>query len=247
MLIEPHFGIKGVGSADPVDCGLDFSSVGGFSASGGRVISAVKFEDIAGGVFDDVFTFDEITVAQTDFPAGRQAVKLFGRVFHKVVPLDVQYFGEGNLACSGGWIFRIVNRFEHFSLSVRIIGQDDFERIEDGHDTRRGFVEVFAQAVFEEGIIDGAVEFVDADDLAEIADGLWGIAASPQPAQGRHSRVIPAADAVFLDQPQQFSFAHQGIGEIETGKLNLTGMMDAQLVQKPVVKRPVIFKLESTN
>ena len=65
---------------------------------------------------------------------------------------------------------------------------------------------------------------------------------------GRHARIIPAADRTFLHQLQQPSLAHNRIGEIETGKLDLLRMAgNRQLLEKPVIQRPVVFKLKGAD
>ena len=101
--------------------------------------------------------------------------------------------------------------------------------------------------MFQQRNIDRAVEFIDADDLAEIADRLRRISSPPQPAKRRHARIIPAVDKFLLHQLQQFAFAHHGIGQIQPGKFDLLGMIDAQLVKEPVVQRPMILKFQRAD
>ena len=76
-----------------------------------------------------------------------------------------------------------------------------------------------------------------ADALAEIPDRLRGIPAPAQTGKRRHSRIIPSADQTFLHQLQEFSFAHHRIGQIQPGEFDLLGMIDPQLIEKPVVER----------
>ena len=49
--------------------------------------------------------------------------------------------------------------------------------------------------------------------------------------------------ASFHEKPE-VSFAQNGIGDVESGKLYLPRMVYAQLLAKPVVERPVIFITE---
>ena len=73
------------------------------------------------------------------------------------------------------------------------------------------------------------------------------IAAPAHAGNGGHSRVVPAVDKVFLDELQEFAFAHHGIGEIQAGKFDLLRVVDAELVEEPVVERPVVFKFEGAD
>ena len=65
--------------------------------------------------------------------------------------------------------------------------------------------------MFQQCNINGAVELVDPDTFAEVADGPGRIAATPKAADGRHSRVIPSADQPVLHQLLELALAHNGI------------------------------------
>jgi hypothetical protein len=55
------------------------------------------------------------------------------------------------------------------------------------------FIEVFPDAVLQQGHVHDAVALGHTDAVAEIADGGRGVAPAPQAADGGHARVVPAA------------------------------------------------------
>ena len=78
----------------------------------------------------------------------------------------------------------------------------------------------------------------------EVADGLGRVAAPAQAAERRHARVVPAATWPSVDQPQQLALAHHRVGEVQARELDLPRAVDAQLVEEPVVERPVVLVLQ---
>ena len=97
------------------------------------------------------------------------------------------------------------------------------------------YSDLFSSNAQADAISDGAVKFVYADNSAKISDGCGLIASSSHTCDGRHARVVPAVDKIFLDQSQKFAFAHNGIGEIEAGEFDLLRMIDAKLIEEPVI------------
>ena len=78
-----------------------------------------------------------------------------------------------------------------------------------------------------------------------IASGV--IAAPPDAGERGHARIVPAADVAFLHQREQLALAEQGVGEVEAVELDLLRMVDAELLDVPVVERAVVFKLERAD
>ena len=54
-------------------------------------------------------------------------------------------------------------------------------------------------------------------------------------------------DMPIPNQLQQLALAHHRVGQIEAGKLDLLGMIDVQLIEKPVVQRAMVFKLQRAD
>ena len=101
-VVEADLGVEGVLGGDPVQGALDLAAVGGVAALGGGIVGAAELGDVAVGVLDDVGAGDEVGVAEADFLAGGEAEELLGWVFAEVVSLDVEGFGEGDLAFARG-------------------------------------------------------------------------------------------------------------------------------------------------
>ena len=160
--------------------GLDLSAVRAVAASRGGVVGAAKLDHLARVVLDHVHAGDEVRVSQSHLAPRRHAEELARRVFHEVLPLDVQLAGEGHLASPGLWVFGVIDRVELLDLALGIIGDDYLERVQHSQHSRACLVEVFAQAVIEQGDVHGADELRHADALHEVADGLGRVAAPPQ-------------------------------------------------------------------
>ena len=82
----------------------------------------------------------------------------------------------------------------------------------------------------------------------EIADRLGRHAAPPQPRQRRHARIVPPLDALLRHQLGQKAFRQHGITEIEPREFILPRpRRHRQIVEQPVVKRPVILEFQRAD
>ncbi len=138
-------------------------------------------------------------------------------------------------------------RLELFDLTFRIVIDHHPQRVKNRHGPGRAVVEVFANATFEKTDIDTAALFRNTDSFTEVANRRRGIAAPAQTGQSRHAGIVPAADMAAFHQFQQLALAHHRIIDVEPSKLDLLGMMNLQLVEKPIVEGPVIFEFQSTD
>ena len=84
-------------------------------------------------------------------------------------------------------------------------------------------VQVLAHAVLQQRDVDQVFVLGHADLVDEVAHGFGRIAAPAHPAQGGHARVIPAAHMPAFDQLLEEALAHDGIGHVQAGKLDLAG------------------------
>ena len=50
-----------------------------------------------------------------------------------------------------------------------------------------------------------------------------------------------------LHQLQQLALAHHRVGQVEPRELDLLRVVDAQLVEEPVVERPVVLELQRAD
>ena len=169
-------------------------------------------------------------------------------VLHEVFPLDIELFRELHLSLAVTLILGIVDRVEQVGLSVfRIVVDDQFDRVEDAHDSRRHLVEMLASRLFEPHHLNSTVELCDPDPLAECADGLRSVAASTQTADRRHPRIVPASHEVAFDQFEEFPLAHHHVVEVQPSELVLVRSVNAKLLDEPVVEDAVRFEFERAD
>ncbi len=132
-----------------------------------------------------------------------------------------------------------------FGPIVGVVVEHDLERVEDGHCTRRAYVQVLADEVLEQAHIHEVLAFGDADLVAEPADGFGRVAAAPHAAERRHARVVPAVDVAFVDELQQLALAHHRVAQVEPCELDLPGRSrHGHVVDQPVVEWTMILELE---
>ena len=81
--------------------------------------------------------------------------------------------------------------------------------------------QVFAGAKFQQGYIDQIIPFGNPDAGAEFPDGFRGVPTSAQSGDGWHPGIVPPVYMLFIDQLQELALAHDGVGEVETGKFIL--------------------------
>ena len=93
----------------------------------------MDFDDFVGLVLDDGLAGDEVGVAKADFGAGGETVILLGGDFAEIVLFDEEDLGEGDGAGADGFVGGVVDGFHGLGEIGGVVGDDDFERVEDGH------------------------------------------------------------------------------------------------------------------
>ena len=108
-------------------------------------------------------------------------------------------------------------------------------------------VEVLAHAVLQVRYLHQVLALGYAYAVAEVANRLGRVAASPHARQGGHARVVPAAHVALLHQAQQLALAHDGVGDVEPGELALARMHARQFqrLQDPFVEGAVNLELQA--
>ena len=226
---------------------LNFAPVRALTAARFRVVIAVNLDDVPVRVLDAVFARNVVSVTQTHFFARRQAEILLRRVFHKVVALDVKRFRERDFARSVRFVFRVVDGGQRLRLAFRIVVDDQLDRVQHRHSSERRLVQDFAEAVFEDGRFDRAVELRDADRLAEETNRFRRVTAAAEPANRRHARVVPTGDVTALDEFDQLALAHHRVSQVQARELDLLRTINAEFVQEPFVQRTVMLEFERAN
>ena len=101
--------------------------------------------------------------------------------------------------------------------------------------------------MLQHGYVNHAITLGYANTLAEISNRFRRIAAPPKAGKRRHPRIIPACDVFLPYQLKQPALAQHRVSEIEASEFNLLRMMNIELIEKPVVKRSVIFEFQRTD
>src|SRR5262249_19951571 len=166
MVVQAHLSRDGMCRRDPVNGALDLAPVWSPSAPGGRVIRTAQFHHLAGTLVLHYSRAGEIVgVAQAHLAARGQTEKLPGRVLTKIIAYDIQHARERHLARAHTLVFGIIDRLQFLHLAFRIVLDDHAQGAQDSHHTLGPLVEIFAQAVFEQGDVDHAVPFRYANAL----------------------------------------------------------------------------------
>ena len=142
-------------------------------------------------------------------------------------------------------ILRVVDRVELLRRPLRVVLDHELQRAQHRHPARRGLVQMLADRMVEHRDIDEAVGAGDADPAGKIADRRRRHAAPAQPGQGRHARIVPAVDPALADQLGQKPLRQHRVVDVEPRELVLPRpRRHRQIVEQPVVERPVILEFE---
>ena len=225
---------------------LDLAAIGGVAAAGIGVIRRVNFLDAAVGGLLAAGAGDKIRTLQTALRAVWVQALVLGDGFgEEIVRLDPDLAGERDGVRALFGMDGVVFDLERLRLALRIVRDDELHRAQNGHGALCRVVEIFAQAVLQKRVFHSVGGLRHADALAEIADGVAGVASSSQTAERRHTRIVPAGDIILLDQLAQLALGHDGVVDAETGKLDLPGLGgNGDIVYHPVVQRAVRLEFQ---
>ena len=187
---------------------LDAAAVA--AAFGVRQIGANQFGDLPVGPPDHLVATDDVGVAQPHMGARGQPLPLRRRRCGEVLPVDVEQRPERQAAPAQLRTARMPRGFQGFA-GAGVVGYAHPQGIDHAHALGRGFLQVPTDAELQQLHLHLVVLLGDPNAAAEVADGLGPHAASPQPRQARHARVVPALHQAFADQPLQQPFAHHPV------------------------------------
>src|SRR5690554_7201040 len=213
----------------------------------------MNFADATVSVFFIVLALNDVGAFEADFATGAQAEILLGRLFHEVVALDVNLATEGQFTGAHRFVLGVVHGFHHLHLSLGIVGNDDFHRVEHSIYAHGPLVEVLAHTVLQQGNVDHIVAPCHTHAVGKHANAFGGVAPAAQARNGGHTGIVPARNDALLHQFEQLALTHYGVVEVEAGKFDLTGtycrgvFAFQNLVEEPVVKGAVHLKLEGAN
>ncbi len=215
----------------------------GVLAQGVVVDAGAQLDDVAGVVFHHLVAAQYVAVAQTHFAAQGQALPASGGHFGKVISFDDDFRADGHFAAAE---FRVL-RVEVGAAALRAVevGNHHLERIQHRHDPWRTRFQIVAHGGFQHRHIDDVFALGNADALGEFPQPFWRITTTTHAGNGGHARVVPAADALLVDQLQQLALAGNRVVQLQPGKFGLLRVAgDGDVVQHPVVQRAMVFKFQ---
>ena len=124
----------------PVNGALDLAAVHRHAVAGLKVSRAADFHDLAVVVLDDLVALDDIRAHQTNLAVRLETLELRRRNLREIALFDIQLTGERNLAAACFLIARIVRHFELLALTLRIVSDNQLDRLGDCHAAQRGLV-----------------------------------------------------------------------------------------------------------
>ena len=143
------------------------------------------------------------------------------------------------------------------------VTQCHFQGIQHTHGTGCYLVQVVANRMLQHGHIDDAVAACNPDTLTEITNRSGSEPPASHAGQGRHARIIPAADHARFNHFFEIALAHHGVIQPQLGKFCLlrkhiveiricqiagcTQAMNIEIVQYPVVQRAMIFEFQGAQ
>ena len=145
-------------------------------------------------------------------------------------------------------MLRMKLNLKFFALSLGVVINNDLERAKNSHCTGSLGIEVVSYASFKQAVINHAVRLGNTYPVNEIPYGGGTVATPSHAAKSNHSRIIPSGNNSLVNHFEKLSLARYTIVDIKTGKLNLSRrLFKTDLLNNPVVKRSVIFKLKRTK
>ena len=163
----------------------------------------------------------KIGIHQTYFVARVKTFVFFGRFYHEIFSLNVQFFAKRYFSGSQSFIFHVVRSFQLFDLTFRIIVNDQFYRIQDRHHTGTFQFQIFTDAVLQHSIVHRAVCLGHTTQFHKHLDGFRCKSSSSQSGDGYQTRIIPAVYDTLFYQTFDITFSGYHIGQVQFCKFNL--------------------------
>ncbi|CNT75841.1 Uncharacterised protein [Salmonella enterica subsp. enterica serovar Bovismorbificans] len=234
--------------ANPVDYAFHFTPVSRIFTQRIGIIGTEDGGDIPFGILLYALRFNDVGITQTHFFAHHQTLVLLVRFFAEICAIDPDLTAKRHFTAAHLRFIRMVRHGNHFALTLRVVFDNQFYRIDYRHCARRVFVQIFANAGFQRRHLNGVVLLGDADAFAELPNGGRGIAATAQTGNSRHTRIVPAFDVFVGHQQIQLTLGHHGVFQIQAREFVLARVnRNGDVVQHPVVQTTVILELQRTQ
>jgi hypothetical protein len=139
----------------------------------------------------------------------------------------------------------MIRHSQHHGLSK--ISQRQSKRLHDTHRPGRVLVEMVPYGTLQHRHIDRPVRAGGTDLFTEMPYGGGGITSAPKTRDSWHAGVVPSGDDILINQLLQLALARDGVAGIEPGKLDLSRLWGTGRFYEPIVKRPMILKLQRAD
>ncbi len=191
-----------------MNCPLNLAPIWRVTTTSLWIISTVNFfHHPAFGVFYKIYAADDIAVSQAYLAIRRQSVILRRWFLAEIIPFNIDLTGERNQSAASRRVFRIVDGFQFFNLSFRIIYNHHLDRINDAHHPRCATVQIISYCALQQSNIHHAFLLGDTDHVNKFSHCLGRVSAATHSPQSGHARVIPATHIALFDELFQESFA----------------------------------------
>ena len=236
-VVETHFGRDAIRGRYPVDRALDLAVALGATAERLGVVLSVDLDDIAVLILLTARAAHDVGALETHLLTRGHAEVLLRSILQEVLALDEELTREADRVAIGVGVFGVVEEAHILRLPLGVVRDNEAHGVEDGRATQSMAVEILTDSVLEEGHIDDTIVLRVADLIDEAADRLGRIATTTQPADRRHTRVIPACYVALLHELEKLTLAHHRVGEVQTVELNLSwavalGVIGLDLLQE---------------
>ncbi len=203
---------------------------------------------LSSGIPDNVMRLDHAGATQTHALAQHQPLVFLVGLLPEIRRVDKQFSRERQLPLTQLRLAGMPGSHQQVVNVIVDIGQNHFQRIEYAHGAGRAFVQIIANGVLQHGNVRNTIGTGGPHHLAEAADRCRRDAATTQPGDGRHARIIPAFDYPLVHQLFQLALAGHGVTGVQPPELVLPrSAFYRQVVEKPVVERTMILELQCTD
>ena len=208
----------------------------------------MHLKNVALLILHKIVGFNHVGVAQAHTLAQYQPLVFLVRFLAKVVGIDIQLTAERQHARAHIFAQRMSRCLKLFDAIHGVICEHYFKRIQHAHRARGLLIQVLANRKLQHGDIDDAIAARGADHVAELAQCRRRVAASSQPRDSGHARIIPAFHHALLHKLPQLALAGDGVARVQPAELVLARpARHRQMFQQPVVQRAVVFKFQGAD
>ena len=158
--------------------------------------------------------------------------------------------------CTVGLVLWIVDSRQLLNLSLWIVGDNYFHRIQYSTDANGAAVKIIADSTLQkshlvESIVSGIANLID-----KLDDTFGTVASATETADGWHTGIIPSVHKTFVHQCQQVAFRHQRIAQVQLVEFRLARAVVLDIIgltlpffhpgNEQIVQGTMLYKLQRT-